>query len=286
MQHDGRSRAALPLFFGFTYAVTWTMFFAADALRTDGAGRGSVYLVTMIGVFAPSLVALSLSAWEGGTRAVVALLRRLVLWRVPLRWYVFAAGFMAAIKLTVAVIHRVLLGAWPAFGTERPIVMAIATLLSVVMLGQAGEELGWRGYALPRLATGFGFAWGSVILGVLWASWHLPLFFMLGGDTQGQSFPLYLLQVTAISVAIAFLFKRTGGSLLVTMLMHAAINNTKDIVPSALPGAHDPMSFHASTVGWLTVSLLWIAAGYFFWKMRIEERDGQATGNISPALIV
>jgi membrane protease YdiL (CAAX protease family) len=71
--------------------------------------------------------------------------------------------------------------------------------------GQVGEELGWRGYALPRLARRFGLGGASLVLGVLWAGWHLPLFYMLGGDTVGQSFPLFVCQVTALSVAIAWL---------------------------------------------------------------------------------
>jgi len=71
------------------------------------------------------------------------------------------------------------------------------------------------------------------VLGVLWASWHIPLFFVRDTDKFGQSFPLYLLQATALSVAMAWLYANTRGSLLPVMLMHAAVNNTKDIVPSA-----------------------------------------------------
>jgi membrane protease YdiL (CAAX protease family) len=97
----------------------------------------------------------------------------------------------------------------------------------------------------------------------------LPLFFNpAGGDTYGQSFPLYLLQVTAVSVAMAWLYWRTGGSLLLVMLFHAAVNNTKDIVPSAVPGATNPVSLNASLVGWLTVALLWICAASFLVRMR------------------
>jgi membrane protease YdiL (CAAX protease family) len=74
--------------------------------------------------------------------------------------------------------------------------------------------------------------------------------------------------VTALSVALEWLYWRTRGSLLLVMLMHAAVNNTKDIVPSAVPGATDSFSLGASPVGWLTVALLWIAAAYFLVRMR------------------
>ncbi|HZE68128.1 MAG TPA: CPBP family intramembrane glutamic endopeptidase [Pyrinomonadaceae bacterium] len=127
------------------------------------------------------------------------------------RWYVFALGFIPAIKLLVAVVYRVVTGAWPNFGQVPWYLMAAAIVFSTWV--QAGEEIGWRGYALPRLSERLGLAPASVILGIIWASWHLPLFFFPGSTIRGQSFPLYLLQVTALSVAMAWLYWRTQGSL-------------------------------------------------------------------------
>ena len=132
---------------------------------------------------------------------------------------------------------------------------------------QAGEEIGWRGYALPRLARQLVLVRASIVLGVIWACWHLPLFFIPGSDNYGRSFPVYLLAVTALSVAMAWLYWRTNGSLLLTMLMHAAVNNS-NIVPSAvLPGA-DPFALSAPLVAWLTAALLSICAVYFLVRMR------------------
>ena len=88
-----------------------------------------------------------------------------------------------------------------------------------------------------------------------------------GTTTTGQSFPLYTLQVTAMSVAIAWLYVKSGGSLLLTMLMHAAVNNTKDIVPSMVAGAADAFALSTSTVAWLTVGMLWICAAWFLSQM-------------------
>ena len=115
----------------------------------------------------------------------------------------FAIAYMAAIKLTVAVIHRVVTGAWPAFGSEPVYIMALAVVVSTPV--QAGEEIGWRGYALPRLAKGVGLPTASILVGFIWATWHLPLFFIAGIDKTGQSFPVYLLDVTALSVTMAWL---------------------------------------------------------------------------------
>jgi CAAX protease family protein len=267
----GRSRAGSLLgFFSLTYAVAWTCWFAAAAV-SGGTGSAGPALATLrtplfyLGTFAPSLVALGLTARGGGRAGAQALLDRVFETRVPARWYVFAAGYVAAIKLTVALVHRVATGAWPTFGDTAWYVMLAAVAVSTPV--QAGEEIGWRGYALPRLATRFGLGPASVILGLIWACWHLPLFFIPGTDTTGQSFPLYLLQVIALSVAIGWLYGQTKGSLLLVMLMHAAANNTKDIVPSAVRGAANALAWSTSLVAWLTVILLWICAGIFLARM-------------------
>ena len=256
--------SALLRFFFVTYIVTWSCFFAATSTAAP-APRG---VLLFLGIFAPAFVALWLTGRATGRGGVVALLRRLVDWQVPVRWYVFAVSYTVVVKLTVALVHRAVTGVWPRFGQEPWYLMLAATVGSTLVGGQAGEELGWRGYALPRLSARFGLGGASVLLGVLWATWHLPLFFFPDGELAGQSFPLFLLEVTALSVAMAWLYANTRGSLLPVMLLHAAVNNTKDIVPSAELGATNPWALSHSVVAWLTVAVLWLCAGFFLLQMR------------------
>jgi membrane protease YdiL (CAAX protease family) len=255
------------LFFLITYAVTWSFWFAAAAAANASATLSSVFV--LLGTLAPALVAIGMTLQAAGTRAVRTLLARLFQWRVGVRWYVFAIGFMVAVKLTMAVIHRAAFGAWPAFGQTPVPLMLAATLVSLVVLGQSGEELGWRGYALPRLAPRLGLGWASIVLGVVWAVWHLPIFFIFpSADKYGQSFPIYLVQVVALSVAFAWLWWRANGSLLLTMLLHAAVNNTKDIVPSVTSGAPGVWALSASRPALITAVVLWMCAAGFLLDMR------------------
>jgi membrane protease YdiL (CAAX protease family) len=275
---EQRERRALLKFFFITFAITWPCFSAVAAFSAGAAPNLAILRgpILFLGIFAPSIVALLLTARARGTDGVIALLRRLVQADVGVRWYLFAIGYMVSVKLIVALVHRVFLGAWPRFGGESWYVMLAATIGSAIIGGQSGEEIGWRGFALPRVASRIGYGAGSIVLGIIWALWHLPLFFVREADTHGQSFFLYTLQVTAISVAIAWLYQRTNGSLLLTMLMHSAINQTKDIVPSHLDGATNSFTLNASVVGWLTVSVLWLGAGYFLFRMR---RSAQGRGH-------
>ena len=263
------------LYFALCFVITWALYFAANATQVVVARSALVYL----GIFTPGILALLLTYREGGAAAVRSLVKRLFRWDVGVRWYLFALFFVISLKLAVAVTLRLGTGEWPVFGRDPVYLLIAATIGSTITGGQAGEELGWRGYALPRLARTFGLGAASLLLGVLWAAWHLPLFFLLGAETNGQSFPFYVIQVTAISVVAAWLYMKTGGSLLLTMVFHAAVNNTKDIVPSIVPGASNPWEFHASPVGWLTVGLIWVCAVWFLFDMR---RDTFIAG-LSPA---
>ena len=183
------------------FVATWALWLPVVTGRGPAGLRSALWLA---GVFVPALTAIAFTLAEGGLAGVRVLLRPIAQWEVRGRWYVFALLFMVATKLVVALVHRAVLGAWPQFGGEGIVVMAAGTLISTPV--QAGEEVGWRGYLLPRLGRRVGFGPASVSLGAIWALWHIPQFFLSGADTYRQSFPLWGLEVVAISVAITWLY--------------------------------------------------------------------------------
>lgn len=277
-------------FFLLTYALTWVCFISV--VKMSHAPRPTAPATAilsgsflLLGTFAPALMALAVTARDEGRRGVRVLLRRMIQWQVGWRWYLFAVAYMPAVKLSVALIYRLMTGAWPRFGTDSWYIIVPAIIISTPV--QAGEEIGWRGYALPRLAGRFGFARASLLLGLIWACWHLPLFFVPGADKYGQSFPVWTLQVVALSVAITWLYAGAGGSLLLTMLMHSAVNQTVGIIPSANPNPGNPFTLSVSLVMRLTAMFLWITAAYFLVRMRNVKglRSEEETNNL-PGVIV
>jgi membrane protease YdiL (CAAX protease family) len=172
---------------------------------------------------------------------------------------------MPLVKAAVALTHLAAIGSWPPFGHEGPLVIAIAILSSTPV--QAGEEIGWRGYALPRIAARFGLGPASVLVGLVWGIWHLPLFFLPAADKYGQSFPLYVVGVVAFSIAIAWLYGYTEGSLLLTMLMHSAFNQTVGLVSDVIRPGTKPFALGASLSFLLTIMWMWVAAAYFLVRM-------------------
>ncbi len=266
-----------------TFGFTWAAWFAAAALaevREGGLARGLSGPLFYLGVVAPALVAAALTHRTGGRDGVRRQLAEIGRWRVGLRWYLFALAYFITIKLSAALLQRVVTGDWPAFG-ETPVLLLFAAVLTSTWV-QAGEELGWRGYLLPRLASRVGLGAASIGLGIIWALWHLPLFYIDGSGSTGQSFPVYASHVTALSVAMAWLYWRTGRSLLLVMVMHAAVNNTTSIVVSAVPGAANVWTLNGSFVAWATVGLAWLAAIVMLWDMRGATLESAEVGSAHP----
>jgi len=257
-------------FFLLTYALTWVCFISAVKMSYAPRSTGPATTILresllLLGTFAPAIMALGLTARDEGRRGVGVLLRRMIQWQVGWRWYLFAVLYMPAVKLSVALVYRLTTKGWPRLGTDPWYIIVLAIIISTPV--QAGEEIGWRGYALPRLAGRFGFAGASLLLGLIWACWHLPVFFLPGADKYGESFPVWTLQVVALSVAVTRLYAGTHGSLLLTMLMHSAVNQTVGMVPSANLNPGNPFTLSVSLVMWLTAIFLWITAGYFLLRM-------------------
>src|SRR5438045_1942167 len=109
-------------FFAFTYAMSWTCFVVMAVMsRHRAAARGTslpVLVLALLGTVAPSIVALGLTARSEGAAGVQSLLGRVFKWRVRVRWYAFSVGYFATVKIGVALLHRIVVGAWPAFGLE------------------------------------------------------------------------------------------------------------------------------------------------------------------------
>jgi membrane protease YdiL (CAAX protease family) len=262
-QRRPESAGGLVAFFALSYTVTWAAFITVA--RWMPAQTAAGYALVLLGAYTPGIVALFLTARTEGSRGVRALLRRILIVDAPFRLYILALTYIAAVKIIAALLHRLATGAWPPFGAGSLAVIPLAIALSTPF--QAGEEIGWRGFALPRLADRFGLRIASVLLGVIWAIWHLPQFYIADADTFHQSFVVWALQIVALSIVLAWLYAKSGGSLLLVMLMHSAINNSKDIVLSGASISPGVFSLNAPLMAWLVLGLLWISAVYFLARM-------------------
>jgi membrane protease YdiL (CAAX protease family) len=106
-------------------------------------------------------------------------------------------------------------------------------------------QIGWRGFALPRLQSRYGWLLSSLIIGVIWAVWHAPIWFIPEAGFSSLPFAIFLLFTTALSLVMTWLYNHTGGSVLLPAMAHAAINayplpwNTAvSLLPESARGLH------------------------------------------------
>lgn len=219
----------LTFFFILTFAITWgvgalaiflpTQFQALFGELTD---TSPVYFLA---VAAPTISATVLTFVREGWPGLSALYARLVRWRFSLRWYVLV---LVGIPVLGWLVSRVA-GSTPLkeFNTPAEFLWLLVYLL---LTGPLGEELGWRGFALPRLLKRFNPFNASLILGALWGVWHLPSFFLSGMVQAQQSLPIFVLLTPCLSLLVTWVFQHTGGSVLITVLMHYMVNFSASIL--------------------------------------------------------
>jgi uncharacterized protein len=252
-------RHQLATYLGLTFAISWAIWL--------GLILGSLHIQTpagavlnVIAIAGPSIAALVLATVSGRSE-LRCLLAGFSLSRWSGRWTVVAlvlplTMMMAAIAVSVA-----------AFGAPRP---GLTRSLAGVMLfefvrvlflgGPVEEELGWRGFALPRLQQHRNALDASILLGLVWGFWHLPLYFVLGtgqsemlraGASPAFAIGGFIGWTIGLSVLFTWLFNQTGGSLIVVILFHASVNLAAFLPTAVGSGGAAPL---------LNVLITWLVA--------------------------
>src|SRR5215216_4270837 len=229
------ARHPLSFFFLIAFAFSWIAW-APWVLSEEGAGLlpfSSPLLAPValpIGIFlGPTLAAFIMTGVTEGRAGLRRLLRRIVLWRVELRWYLFAFIGVPLVMTLGAILVPGGLASLQFLGPGYVLTYPVTFIVVLLIGGPLGEEIGWRGFALPRMQPLHGPLVGSIILGLLWGLWHLPEFLVPAwADTSGGSDLLAIVKfcIFAIVSAIIFtwVFNNTKGSVLIAVLVHATID--------------------------------------------------------------
>lgn len=197
-------RNPLVSYFVLAYALAWVLI-----PLTVSVSLGLGFLA----LFGPTFAALIVAGVTEGKKGVRQLLAKVVQWNVGWVRHVVAIGLPFVLAVLVW---------WLAGMPSRPVQPLVLTLVLAALV--IGEEIGWRGFALPRLQERFSPLVSSLILGVLWAAWHLPNAFIPGLSHYFYAFPQFLLYVVAMTILFTWLANNTRGSVLLAWIFHAAIN--------------------------------------------------------------
>jgi membrane protease YdiL (CAAX protease family) len=260
-------------YYVFTFAISW-----GGMLLVIGGPGGipataeqfeRLFPFVMLALFAgPSVSSLLLTAFLDGKAGLRELLARLLRWRVGVRWYAIAllTAPLFYLALTLA-LSRFSPGFLPSIlVTPDKTSLLLMGIVAGLIGGGLLEELGWTGFAVPRLRLRYSVLTTALIVGVLWGAWHWVVIFWMGGSTFGavpralfvavRGFDLLVGQLVAYRVLLVWVHDRTDGSLPVVMLMHASLSASMVILsPMALSG----WPFLVYCVVWSAA--MWVVAG-------------------------
>jgi membrane protease YdiL (CAAX protease family) len=184
--------------------------------------------------FGPGLAAVIVASVAGGRRELFGLLRQLGRWRAGPGWYGVALGVpltVAAAAFGVAVISGAQVPRWE----PSDVLQVAGSLVVTVVIVGLFEELGWRGFLLPRLQWARTALVAALLVGLVWLPWHLPELVSDRGERPLAPFVIYIL---GTSVILAWLYNSTQASLPIVILFHAAFNTFTKFFLSGLQGSH------------------------------------------------
>ena len=185
-----------------------------------------------LGALSSSLAAIVLVVLEGRKGGLRELLSRVLIWKVGIQWWVLALFFLIVPTVTSMYLYHLLGGPAVDWSGLKPLYTVVPDFILLTIAAGIGEEFGWRGFLLPRLQTRHNALVSGLIVGVAWATWHIPLFFIEGTSQYEQGMQSGLLPVIlgysafviANSVQFTWLFNNTRGSVLLAAVFHGASN--------------------------------------------------------------
>lgn len=255
----------IPIFFLLTFLLSWTLWLPIGLLAPK------LFLLTVIpGMWAPTISAILLTGLAEGKAGIRVFLGRLLKWRVGFKWYLVVLFGTAVIAYAAVGINLLFGGDIPEIslpvGAPREalfIVLPIVFFVNIFFGGPLAEDIGWRGYILPKLKERTNALYASLIIGVAWVLWHIPFFIFPEGYSAVGSIPFvwFALMTIAWSVLFAWVYVNTE-SILMPVLFHASINTTLGSLGVLGQSSGDLLPVILNTIiTWLAVTIVIIRLG-------------------------
>jgi uncharacterized protein len=220
---------ALPAYFILAFLISWSIWIPL-ALNHYGLlpvrlTEPLASIAPLFGTLGPAIAASLIALLAGAKPGLKELWGQIAIWRVKWTWYVAASLVFPVLVFVVAWIYSLLPGARP-LPYQGLSLSGILTLVVALVISVTGEEVGWRGFALPQLQKRRSALQASLLLGTLHTLWHLPFWTALGELTL-FGWPYWILSwfwVLALSIYITWIMNNTGNSLLLAFLLHWSMN--------------------------------------------------------------
>jgi len=224
--------------FGWSWLFWWFLYFSGIVRMPGGIGTqnfniGSSWWLIPLGLlspYGPTIAAFVITGITEGKPAMKALWKRFWNRSLSLKWLFIILLFFPTFRLVANLVSRILDGqAYPILTSpNQPWMFIIPLIFNGLIHGGMSEEFGWRGYVLPRFQAKWNALISSLILGVIWGAWHLPLF--LAGVGTANSVVELLSWQALVAIFFTWVFNNTNGSILAVAIFHAMVNTSGDIL--------------------------------------------------------
>ena len=210
----------------FTFVISFVTGF--PTVFVPGKFEGLSYLSN----FGPAIGALLVIGIAEGSDGIKRLIRSLFQWRVNFVWYLVVLLGPALTMVAAVLLYKAFgengsaqnLDNWLSILPQH--LLVILSLFLFMMVGIWGEEIGWRGFALPKLQEKYHPLWASLILGAIWAIWHLPAFFVENSQQAQLGMTYFFLATLGYSILYSWIYNGSKESLFMIWLLHSANNAT------------------------------------------------------------
>jgi len=232
------------MYFVFSYVFYWFFLLAVLIilgllrLKLNALPSWLMPLFVIFGSWMPTVAAVIVTGTLDGRPGIGKLFRKFIQFRIPARWYI-AALIPFGLAFAAAGIYMLGGGVAPG-GSSLSLGFWVGTLTVVNLLqGPTGEETGWRGFALPRLLERYNPLKAGIILGIIWAFWHLPLWFISGYSSLNLLLYClaFIIDLTSLSVLMTWIFRKTSHSLVPMTITHFSSNAGGILIGSSVAGS-------------------------------------------------
>jgi membrane protease YdiL (CAAX protease family) len=254
-------RNSLPVFFVLTFIITWAMWFPAVLTKLNGGASilGPDNPVGQFGRWAPGIAAIILTAFIAGKKGIGDLFRPLKIWQVNIGWYLVALFYQPLLFFFAKWVDGLFGNAYEvvsplaSVNIDVPIIFVIIGVIISAIPGALMEELGWRGFALPKLQSGNTALIASIILGLIWGAWHIPsiIFF---GETNALNIIWSVANFIPVTILFTWLYNNTQGSLPLVTIFHASTQYSNNFLGTVSTGT-------ANIVTWLVAIIIMFVFG-------------------------
>lgn len=210
---------------------------ALGSHRTAPFDNPYFQLLSIFYAIGPALAAVIVSRVANGEKGVQDLDKELMQWRVGLVWYIVAVLGPVVLFIAAQVITKLLGFSVTIAGLQGDLSPYVIFGFAINFFGNTCEEIGWRGFALPRLQKRYNALLATLIVGILWGFWHLPLVFLVGNPMSEYPF-LWFIIIVADAFIYTWIYNSTKGSILLVALFHGSGNIFGAFITGVSPVAY------------------------------------------------